>query len=278
MKIEARSSAGADVVGVDLRQLDAAGLDALKAAFATYGLLIFHEQQLSEQDHIAVAERFGRININRFFESHPAHPEIAMVRKEREQLQNIGGGWHTDHSYDQDPALGSILVARELPETGGDTLFLNTSDAFDRLSPGFQTMLRGLRAVHSAKHIFGVQAATAAEVDGDRLGNAATADGLADVVHPVVVRHPLSGRPTLYVNPAFTLRFEGWTDLESEPLLRQLYAHTSAAPGVCRVRWAPGMVAFWDNRSTWHYAVNDYHGQRREMHRITLDGCALEAA
>ena len=143
MKIEARSSAGADVYGVDLRQVDDAGLDALKAAFATYGLLIFHEQQLSEQDHIAVAERFGRININRFFESHPAHREIAMVRKEREQLQNIGGGWHTDHSYDADPALGSILVARELPETGGDTLFLNTSDAFDRLSPGFQEMLRG---------------------------------------------------------------------------------------------------------------------------------------
>ncbi len=278
MKIEGRSSAGADVYGVDLRTIDEGGLASLKAAFADYGLLIFHEQALTPEDHIALAGRFGEININRFFEAHPAHPEIAMVRKERDQLQNIGGGWHTDHSYDVDPALGSILVARELPPQGGDTLFLNTSDAFDRLSPGFQTMLRGLRAVHSAKHIFGVQAATAAEVDGDRLGNAAAAEGLADVVHPVVVRHPLSGRPTLYVNPAFTLHFEGWTAQESEPLLRQLYAHMAAAPGVCRVRWAPGMAAFWDNRSTWHYAVNDYHGERREMHRITLEGCALEAA
>ena len=195
MKIKARSSAGADVGGVDLRRIDADELDTLKAAFATYGLLIFHEQQLTEQDHIALAERFGRININRFFESHPAHPEIAMVRKEREQLQNIGGGWHTDHSYDLDPALGSILVARDLPETGGDTLFLNTSDAFDRLSPGFQTMLRGLRAVHSAKHIFGATPAAVAQVDGERLGNAEAAESLADVVHPVVVRHPSVAGP-----------------------------------------------------------------------------------
>jgi len=269
-------SAGAEITGIDLAHMDAATFALVQATFNQHGLVFFRDQVLTEHDHIALAERFGRININRFFTAHPQFPQIALVSKEPDQTVNIGGGWHTDHSYDHEPALGSILVARELPATGGDTHFANMYGAFDALSPGLQRTLQGLNAVHSAKHIFG--GATdhiKGGVFAGRFGNAGAAEELRDPVHPVVIRHPLSGRNALYVNPAFTLHFDGWTAEESRPLLAYLYEVATRPANVQRFHWEPGSVAFWDNRATWHYAQNDYQGQRRIMHRITVEGCAL---
>lgn len=268
---------GAEITGVDIRRLSNAEFDALHAAFIEHGLIFLRDQEISEEDHIAFARRFGDININRFFAAHPDYPEIALVAKEPGQKDNIGGGWHTDHSYDLEPAMGSILVAREVPPRGGDTLFASMYAAFDALSEGFKDMLRGLRAVHSARHIFGSNGGYAGLTDaaGDRIQNAEAADTLPDPVHPVVIRHPLSGKEALYVNPAFTLHFEGWTMAESQPLLAQLYAHCARPEFTTRFAWAPGSIAFWDNRATWHYALNDYHGHRRLMHRITLEGGPL---
>ena len=140
------------------------------------------------------------------------------MRKEPEQKTNIGGGWHTDHSYDPEPAMGSILLARELPEEGGDTLFANMYRAFETLSPGLQRTLEGMSAVHGSAHIFGAKGVNAANPEGaSRYGNQHLVGD--DVMHPVVIRHPLSGRKALYVNPAFTLRFEGWSAEDSRPLL-----------------------------------------------------------
>jgi taurine dioxygenase len=213
--------------------------------------------------------------VNRFFTPVPDHPQIAEVRKEPNQSFNIGGGWHTDHSYDQIPALGSMLYARELPPTGGDTLYASMYAAFDALSDGMKRMLEGLEAVHSSRHVFGATASRPAEL-ADRLGNQASAT--QDAVHPVVLTHPRSGRKALYVNPGFTVRFQGWTVEESEPLLRYLYQHAARPEFTYRFQWAPGSLAFWDNRCTWHFAVNDYHGERRVLHRITLEGEALTDA
>ena len=138
-------------------------------------------------------------------------------------------------------------------------------------------MLSVLRAVHSSRHVFGTEATVAnAEIQAEHYGNAEAAT--QDSVHPVVIRHPISGRPSLYVNPGFTLRFDGWTDAESKPLLDYLYAHVVKPEHTYRFRWEPGSVAFWDNRATWHYALNDYHGYRRLMHRITLEGVTLDGA
>ena len=199
------------------------------------------------------------------------------MRKEPEQKTNIGGGWHTDHSYDPEPAMGSILLARELPEEGGDTLFANMYRAFETLSPGLQRTLEGMNAVHGSAHIFGAKGVNAANPEGaSRYGNQHLVGD--DVVHPVVIRHPLSGRKSLYVNPAFTLRFEGWSAEDSRPLLEHLYRHAARPEFTCRFRWREGSIAFWDNRATWHYAANDYHGERRLMHRITVAGCALQPA
>ena len=269
---------GAEIHGVDLaRDLDAETLSALRKAMADYGVLFFRDQDLSPAAHLSFSRRWGRINVNRFFRALDEHPEIAEVRKEPDQKINIGGGWHTDHSYDEIPAMGSVLVARELPSAGGDTLFADMAAAYDSLSEGLKTTLRGLRATHSSRHVFGVQSVTTADGAagdiGERLGNADAAT--QDVVHPMVIRHPDSGRRVLYVNPGFTIGIEGWTTAESFALLKFLYKHATVPERTLRFSWREGSVAFWDNRRTWHYALNDYHGERRLMHRITLEGVPL---
>src|SRR5215471_4981860 len=204
---------GAELLGLDLAQpLDAESVADIRQAFNEHGVLFFRDQRLTPEQHIAFAERMGPININRFFKSIPNYPQIAEVRKEPAQTTNIGGGWHTDHSYDQIPALGSILLAREVPQRGGDTMFACMGQAYDALSEGLKRTLRGLRAVHSSRHVFGSAALKTKPERQDRLVNPELAT--QDAVHPVVIRHPESGRHTLYVNATFTTRFEGWTERE----------------------------------------------------------------
>lgn len=271
---------GVEISGVDVRRADDATFGEIRDLFHQHGLVFLRDQELSETDHIALARRLGSVNVNRFFVKHPEHPEIAMVTKEADQRLNVGGFWHTDHSYDVEPALGSILVARELPTSGGDTQFLSTYDAFDALPKMLQDRLRGMRAVHSAKHAFGTTASKLREwIDPQaRSENTEVADALCTVTHPVVIRHPLSGREALFINPSFTIGFEGWSTIRSAPLLALIYTRVLTSGSIATFQWKPGSVAIWDNRATWHNAKNDYRGQRREMHRITLDGCALDAA
>ncbi len=273
------TAVGAEVRGVDIAAgIGDAGFAELRRAFVEHGVIFLREQDLTPARHIEFAERWGEINVNRFFRKTDADPRIAEVLKEPHQKTNIGSTWHTDHSYDQVPAMCSILYAREVPGVGGDTLFAGMYAAYEALSDGMQSMLLKLRAWHSSRHVFGYEAY--AGVDMDDIGgryygmDAATQDAL----HPVVIRHPLSGRPALYVNRDFTVRIDGWSDDESGPLLEFLYAHATRPEFTCRFRWRPGSVAIWDNRATQHLALNDYHGERRLMHRITIDGVALEAA
>ena len=268
---------GAELLGIDLSNgLDDEAAADIRQAFNEHGVIFFRDQRLTPEQHIAFAGRMGPININRFFKTAPGYPQIAEVRKEAAQKTNIGGGWHTDHSYDQIPALGSILLAREVPPRGGDTMFACMAQAYDALSEGLKRTLKGLRAVHSSRHVFGVKAHEANPERRDRLVNAELAT--QDAIHPVVIRHPDTGRPTLYVNSNFTTHFEGWSAQESKPLLDFLYQHASRPEFQTRFSWEEGSIAFWDNRATWHYAVNDYQGERRLMHRITIEGVPLEAA
>ena len=269
------ASVGAEILGVDLRKLTDDEFASILDAFGEYGALFFRDQQLAPEDHIAFAERFGPINVNRFFNAVDGHPQIAEVLKEPEHELNIGGSWHTDHSYDLEPAMCSILYAHEIPPIGGDTLFAGMGAAYDALSDGFKEMLRGLRAVHSSRHVFGRQS-NYRGATGGRVGNpdAATQDS----IHPVVIAHPTTGRPLLYVNPGFTIGIDGWSGAESRALLGFLYEHCAKPEFQTRWRWAPGSVAMWDNRATWHFALNDYQGHRRYMHRITVEGGPLTAA
>lgn len=278
LEIRPIEGAGAEVRYVDLTALTLGDWNQIEAAFANYGLLIFRDQIFTESDHLNFARRWGNINVNRFFTAHPRFREIALVVKEATDTENIGSGWHADHSYDEEPALGSVLVARELPSNGGDTLFASMYAAFDALSSSTQRALEALHATHSARRSFG----TAAYVDGEsyegRLGNADLADSMADVTHPVVIRHPVSGRKALYVNPEFTTGIVGMEENEGLALLNQLYEHCQLPEFVGRCTWESGTVALWDNRAMWHLARNDYPGERRVMHRVTIEGCALEPA
>lgn len=269
---------GAEISGIDLSEdISSADMASLRTALAENGVIFFHDQEIDEKDHIAFAKRWGKININRFFAAHENYPEIALVAKEPDQKQNIGGGWHTDHSYDREPAMGSILVARETPETGGDTMFASMYRAFETLDDDLKKEIKDKRAVHSAKHIFGRNAYYEQQDDfSGRIGNSETGNDLNDVSHPMVIDHPDSGKKALYVNPAFTIKVEGLEEEESNKLLSRIYTHCMNTDHVHRFKWKPGSIAFWDNRSTWHWALNDYHGQRRVMHRITVEGSALE--
>ena len=266
---------GAEIFGVDL----AAGVndetfDRIRGAFLDHGVIVVRDQNLTPEQHLAAARRFGKINVNRFFTPVDGHPEIAEVRKEPDQKRNIGSKWHTDHSYDDVPALGSMIYALEVPPAGGDTLFANMSLAYETLSDGMKTLLSTLEAVHSSRHVFGPGYKANPDVS-DRFRNAEQA--VQDAVHPVVIRHPDTGLKVLYVNPTFTVRFNDWTEEESKPLLDYLYAHAAKPEFSCRVQWREGSLGLWDNRATWHMALNDYPGHRRLMHRVTIEGTALSA-
>jgi taurine dioxygenase len=262
---------GAEVLGVDLRRLSEDDMVVLRAAYAEHGVIFFRDQSLTEDDHIAFARRWGAIDINKFFPHIDGYPEIAAVRKEREQKTNIGGGWHTDHSYDRIPAMGSILVARVLPAQGGDTLFANMYAAYEALDDETKGQIAGLKAVHSNAHVFGSKS----YYNNPERAEFANDDAVSKAVHPVVITHPLSGRKSLYVNPGFAIRFDGKSPDDSRPLLHKLFAHAMQPQFQCRFVWRPGSIAFWDNRATWHFALNDYHGEERFMHRITVAGVAL---
>ena len=266
---------GAQVKDVDLARLTSTKVDTLRQALFDHGVLIFRGQSLSPEQHIALAESLSPIDVNRFFPAAPGYPMIAKVEKTAEQTTNIGGGWHTDHSYDIEPAMGSVLVARDLPPEGGDTLFADMYAAYDTLDDETKAQIAGLRAVHGSDHVFG-EKGVYAKTDQPELAKGGVET--PETTHPVVIRHPGSGKPVLYVNPGFTLRFEGQTREQSEPLLMKLFAHAIKMERVHTLVWESGTVAIWDNRATWHFAKNDYPGHYRLMHRISLAGCALEAA
>jgi len=274
MNIQAMTGGlGAEIIGADIRDGDQ--FEEIRAAFAEYSVIVVRDQRISPEDHLRFARRFGPINVNRFFKPVDGYPEIALVLKEKAQKEAVGEGWHTDHSYDQEPALGSILHAIEMPPYGGDTLFVSMSAAFDALSEPMQQFLSGLTAIHSSRHVFGAAIQESEAARSGRLSNAENA--VQDARHPVVITHPLSGRRGLFVNPVFTTHIEGLKKEESDAILYMLFEHCKQPEFQCRVRWRAGDITMWDNRATWHKAINDYHGFRRLMHRVTVEGSAVSS-
>ena len=266
-------SMGVEIHNVDLsKELSDSLFSEIRETFIAHGLIFFRDQELTPDDHLRFAKRWGEININRFFVKVEGYDQIAEVRKDADQKINIGGAWHTDHSYDQVPAMGSILLAKETPKIGGDTLFANMYRAYETLSDGMKKTLESMKACHSSRHVFGAHTGYA-EASSQRISNPELAT--QDAIHPVIITHPESKRKALYVNPEFTVNFEGWTVEESEPLLDYLTEHTTQQENITRFQWEPGSIAFWDNRCTWHFALNDYPGETRLMHRITVEGSAL---
>ncbi len=265
---------GVEISGVQLANCSDEEMAAIKEAIYEHGVAVFRDQEFSPEDHIRFGKRWGGIDVNNYFPLQEEFNEIAVVKKEADEQTNIGGAWHTDHSYDQIPAMGSVLVARELPPHGGDTLWAHMGAAYDALPDDIKEQIEGLEAFHTADHVYKADGLYAQTDMGKNLRGQDLKTG---AIHPVVIRHPQTGRKLLYVNGGFTIHFVGQTREESLPLLQTLLDAALKADNQCRLQWKPGTVAIWDNRTTWHNAMNDYQGHRREMHRITLSGEALAA-
>ena len=263
---------GAVIHGVDLTaELSNQAFDEIHQAFLEYKAVFFHSQDLDPHQQIAFARRFGPMTIYPFMEGLPEAPEAFEILKTETDVRNFGGGWHSDMSFTTKPPLGTMLYALEMPDAGGDTMFANTALAYDALSGGMKDMLDGLVGIYSA----------ALKRGGGRAKSFKNATAMSpknmdqvemEAEHPIVRTHPETGRRALFVNIGHTVRFAGMTEEESVPILDFLYRHQIKPEFVCRFIWRPGSLAFWDNRCSQHYPVNDYHGHTRLLHRITLKG------
>jgi taurine dioxygenase len=261
---------GAVVRGVDLSEpLDESLVAEVRNAFLEHHVLFFHDQDLSPEAQLRFGRYFGELDTHPFVEGTEAHPEIIEIITEPDDILNFGGGWHSDVTFLEEPDLGSILYALDVPPFGGDTLFANQHAAYEALSDTMQQLLDGLVARHSA----GPQYAEGGYSTLSKSMKTKAADQAGQIVHhPVVRTHPETGRKGLYVNPSFTVGIEGMRLDESMALLGFLFNHSVREPFTCRFRWAPGSVAMWDNRSVQHYALFDYRGHGRHMRRITVKG------
>lgn len=262
---------GAEVTDVDLRALDDSTFATIHQAFLDHSVLVFRDQQLDPESHLAFARRFGDIDDypftkgNLHFSPHPDGIEGVVQLEHDHEKPGYENSWHIDMTWRAEPPLGSILRAVELPASGGgDTMFSSLGAAYDALGPEVQAMLEPLSQSHDWLKTFG------RNMDADVLG-AFRAD-LPLVNHPVIRTHPETGRKGLFVNPAFGIGMSGLTMKQAEYWLQHLYALVATPEFQCRVQWQPGTVVMWDNRAVAHYAVNDYYPERRVMERVTIAG------
>ncbi len=258
------------VIGLEIRGLRLDGpltkavVAGLKAAFLRHHVLVIRGQDLTPEQQIAFAEAMGEPDIYPFVAGIDGYPVITPVIKEPEETRNFGGVWHTDTAYLKRPPAATMLLAREIPPTGGDTLFASQVAAYEALSDGMKALLAPLRGLNTSAKANQIRTNVSEKRKRESL----------EAVHPVVRTHPETGAKALYVNAGHTVKFDGMTEAESVPLLDFLFAHQVQPAFACRVRWEQGTLVIWDNRASQHFPLNDYQGHRREMHRITLKGDA----
>lgn len=267
---------GAEVRGIDLTApLADEQVAELRAAVLEHKVVFLRDQPYATEHLERLTEQLGGHGHTPFLESMPGHPGVVKVVKEADERGfNFGGAWHSDWSFQPEPPAFTLLWSLEVPPVGGDTMWSNQELAFQTLSAGLQDTLRGLRVVHSAGWAYAADGILARTAAGRSMRINTSDDALAEHVHPAVPVHPETGREALFVNPTYTVRFDGWSVPESAALLQHLYAHCTRDAFTCRFRWTPGTLAIWDNRTTQHNALDDYRGHRRELHRTTVAGTA----
>ena len=259
--VPSRGALGAEIHGVDLAQpLGDNMLATLRQALLDHLVIVFRDQKLSLEQHKAFARHFGPLQVFTFRYARPLgeHPEVLRVVKEPNEREVFAGEWHADVTFMEKPSLGSLLYALETPPRGGDTLFANMYLAYDTLSPTMQGLIDGLVCVHET------EVPDQGDLGSGRLARYGTE-------HPVVATHPETGRKLLFVNKTYSKQIKELSAEESEALLGFLCRHATQPEHVWRLQWQPGTLAFWDNRCTQHRPMNDYHGHRREMHRVTIE-------
>ncbi|HEY8698648.1 MAG TPA: TauD/TfdA family dioxygenase [Rhizomicrobium sp.] len=272
---KASGAAGAYVTGLDLsHSLEDDQVASLKRALADHLVVALPEQRISLDDLERLTDQLGGRDVTPFVKPLADRPHVIRILKEPHERLNFANAWHTDLSYLPEPPNYTLLYCLDAPPAGGDTIWANQYMAFDTLSSGLRETLLSLDAVHSAGMAYG----NGGYLDGVKhlmsTPIAPSSEARREEVHPAVIEHPDTGRSALYVNPVYTVRIAGWSNAESLGLLQHLYRHATNENFTWRLRWSKGMLAIWDNRSTQHFAVNDYHGQRREMVRTSVKGAA----
>ena len=258
---------GAEIYGVDMaRDLGAEVVSEVRQALLDHLVIFLRDQVVTPQQQVAFARKFGEPVEYPQLKGLPEAPMITPVVKLEHERNNFGGIWHSDTTYLEKPPMGSMLLAREIPPYGGDTLFANQYLAYESLSDGLKQTLDGLIGVSSAAK------ADVTKTREDRMKEAGAELKPMIAEHPIVRTHPETGRKALFTSVAHTSHFKGWTEKESLPLLQFLWDHQTRPEFTCRFRWQVGSLAFWDNRCAMHNPINDYHGFRRIMHRVTLAG------
>jgi alpha-ketoglutarate-dependent taurine dioxygenase len=270
------STIGAEIRGVDLsRPLDEESWQEVRQAFSDYLVVYFPDQPITHAQHLAFSERLGSLMAMPQLHSVEGYESIHIIKRDADDISRvIGESWHADSTYFESPPAAVVMRAVTVPEFGGDTGFLSLYAAYETLSPKLRSILDTLNVVHSATRIYGSAyhaqkkkfSANNAKVDLD------IEAGDREQIHPAVCTHPVSGRRFLYVNQVYVQRFEGMTELESQPLLRFLYEHCARFENTCRVRWQKDQVLIWDNRAAMHKAIPDYIGRARYMTRTTIAG------
>lgn len=272
---------GVEISGVDLRQpLSQAQAGEIRDALNQWGAVFFRDQDLTPVQQVAFARHFGDVQKR----THPTSmtpvegaPEVAVIERKPGDGRNTGGFWHTDQCFLDDPPLGSVLYAKELPTHGGDTMFAHMGAVCAELSDGLRAALRKLRAVHVRLNYHHINNMPQWGVTVEEMEFFKEKYAGIEATHPVIGVHPESGQEILYLNPIYTDRFEGWTRDESQPLIQQLCTRATRPENICRFRWEPGSLGMWDNRAMLHYALDDYPGQGRIMHRCVVLGPWLAA-
>jgi taurine dioxygenase len=256
---------GAEVRDLDItRPLTNSQVEALHKALGHFGVLFFRDQRFDFDSQKRFGRYFGDLDIHPNTPGPEGHPEILPIHADATTKMIAGERWHSDVSCRQEPPLGSILHLHTVPPSGGDTLFASLAAAYDALSPRLQAYLEGLTAFHSGERNYRKRNRLEGVDDAGRIFPSAN--------HPVVIRHPISGRRGLYVNRLFTYRINEVSEEESEAILRFLFEHSEKPDFQIRFRWEPNSVAFWDNRAVMHLAIWDYFPQVRSGSRVTVKG------
>jgi taurine dioxygenase len=261
---------GAEVHGVDLRELSDHAFEEIRRAWADWMVLVFRDQRLDNEAHKAFGRRFGELHVHPMAHSRKGDPEILPVKTTADSKYTAGEGWHTDVTCDEYPPMASALYMHEVPEVGGgDTLYADMYLAYEMLSPTMQSFLEGLTAVHDGALPY-LGAYGVAPPSGQAYPRNE---------HPVVCRHPDTGRKLLYVNSGFTSHIKGLKPKESRAILDMLFRHIAETPNLtCRVNWQPGTLTLWDNRCTQHHAVWDYYPHTRSAQRVSVIADSRPAA
>ena len=259
---------GAEVSGVDLSEpLAPQTVAAIRGALLDWKVLFFRDQEIDTDQHLAFARRFGELETHPFAPHKPGYPEILAITHNRDH-PGRENTWHSDVTWREIPSLGSILHAIEVPAVGGDTLFADMAAAYDGLSDSVKETIEGRVALHDFGHFrTGMRRAGKSEEEIEAFNQA-----YPSVEHPIVRTHPETGARSIYVNAAFTQHVVGMEPEESRSLLKHLYAQAAIPEYQCRFHWAPGSIAFWDNRASQHYAVSDYWPAVRRVERVTIIG------